>query len=106
MIKNAIDYFNGENKPICPICNRDSEYETTDDSDDEKFCENKFQTWDQNQTRVKWLKQKNAKYKSRKTSASTKNARNKIQVSYKSFHEIRGFVIWIISENISSPFRN
>ena len=99
MIKNAIDYFNGENKPICPICNRDSEYETTDDSDDEKFCENKFQTWDQNQTRVKWLKQKNAKYKSRKTSASTKNARNKIQVSYKS-HEIRVFVIWIISENI------
>ena len=94
MIENAIDYFNDENKPICPICNRDSEYETTDDSDDEKFCENKFQTWDQNQTRVKWLKQKNGKYKSRKTSASTKNARNKIQVSYNNFRiSIIGFAI-------------
>ena len=59
----------------------DSEYETTDDSEEEDFCESRFQTWDENQTRVKWLK-KNGKYKSRATCAAAKNARNKIQESF------------------------
>lgn len=86
----AIEYYNDKNRPLCPICDGDTEYETSDDeqtamsdSDDEDdLFPPRYQTFTTDQERSIWRKKfglKDTFYTARTTNAKKKHARDKIQ---------------------------
>ena len=80
--RRGIEYYNSKNRPSCPACDGDTEYETSDDdSEDSNFLRPRYQTYTSEQQRNIWRKKwlNRPAYKSRETDAHAKHARDKIQ---------------------------